>query len=62
MHRHDAPQGTDNVVRDLGVDQAGLSANAALALKLNELIDRVQQPATPDCEPPLDCECPLCGS
>lgn len=41
MHRHDAPQGTDNVLLDLGFDDAeGLSAKAALALKLNELIDQ----------------------
>jgi predicted XRE-type DNA-binding protein len=41
MHRHDAPQGTDNVLLDLGLDDAeGLSAKAALALKLNELIDQ----------------------
>ncbi|BDN88171.1 helix-turn-helix domain-containing protein [Aeromonas caviae] len=39
MHRHDAPQGTDNVLLDLGFDDVeGLSAKAALALKLNELI------------------------
>jgi predicted XRE-type DNA-binding protein len=41
MHRHDAPQGTDNVLLDLGFDDAeGLSAKAALALKLNELIEQ----------------------
>ena len=39
MHRHDAPQGTNNVLLDLGFDDVeGLSAKAALALKLNELI------------------------
>ena len=39
MHRLDAPQGTDNVLLDLGFDDVeGLSAKAALALKLNELI------------------------
>ena len=41
MHRHDAPQGTDNVLLDLGFDDVeGLSAKAALALKLNEVIDQ----------------------
>ncbi|ERV78222.1 TPA: XRE family transcriptional regulator [Pseudomonas aeruginosa] len=41
MSRHDAPQGTDNVLLALGFDDAGaLSAKAALALKLNELIDQ----------------------
>ena len=40
MKRSDHPQGTDNVLRDLGFDDAEeLSAKAALALKLNELID-----------------------
>lgn len=35
------PQGTDNVLLDLGFDDAEeLSAKAALALKLNELIDQ----------------------
>lgn len=35
------PQGTDNVLHDLGFDDAEeLSAKAALALKLNELIDQ----------------------
>lgn len=35
------PQGTDNVLFDLGFDDAEeLSAKAALALKLNELIDK----------------------
>ncbi|MGL6428643.1 helix-turn-helix domain-containing protein [Aeromonas hydrophila] len=39
MSRNDTPQGTDNVLLDLGFDDAeGLSAKAALALKLNELI------------------------
>ncbi|HCH0551101.1 XRE family transcriptional regulator [Pseudomonas aeruginosa] len=41
MSRNDTPQGTDNVLLDLGFDDAeGLSAKAALALKLNELIDQ----------------------
>ena len=41
MHHHDIPQGTDNVLLDLGFDDAeGLSVKAALALKLNELIDQ----------------------
>ena len=41
MSRTDIPQGTDNVLLDLGFDDAEeLSAKAALALKLNELIDR----------------------
>lgn len=41
MHHHDAPQGIGNVLLDLGFDDAeGLSARAALALKLNELIDQ----------------------
>jgi predicted XRE-type DNA-binding protein len=40
MKRNDPPQGADNVLRDLGFDDAEeLSAKAALALKLNELID-----------------------
>ena len=40
MKRSDHSQGTDNVLRDLGFDDAEeLSAKAALALKLNELID-----------------------
>jgi predicted XRE-type DNA-binding protein len=35
------PKGTDNVLADLGFDNAAeLSAKAALALKLNALIDR----------------------
>lgn len=39
--RIDHPQGTDNVLLDLGFDDAEeLSAKAALALKLNELIDQ----------------------
>ncbi len=39
MVRKDNPQGTDNVLLDLGFDDAEeLSAKAALALKLNELI------------------------
>ena len=41
MNRNDDPQGTDNVLLDLGFDDAvDLSAKASLALKLNELIDR----------------------
>ncbi len=41
MNRNDHPQGTDNVLMDLGFDDAEeLSAKAALALKLNELIDQ----------------------
>ncbi|WP_297927382.1 helix-turn-helix transcriptional regulator [Metallibacterium sp.] len=41
MSRKDNPQGTDNVLVDLGFDDAEeLSAKAALALKLNELIDK----------------------
>lgn len=39
MNRNEHPQGTDNVLLDLGFDDAEeLSAKAALALKLNELI------------------------
>ncbi len=41
MTRKDNPQGTDNVLVDLGFDDAEeLSAKAALALKLNQLIDK----------------------
>lgn len=41
MTRIDPPQGTDNVLHDLGFEDAEeLSAKAALALKLNELIDQ----------------------
>jgi len=41
MARKGNPQGTDNVLLDLGFNDAEeLSAKAALALKLNELIDR----------------------
>jgi len=41
MTRIGHPQGTDNVLLDLGFDDAKeLSAKAALALKLNELIDQ----------------------
>jgi predicted XRE-type DNA-binding protein len=41
MARKDNSQGTDNVLLDLGFNDAEeLSAKAALALKLNELIDR----------------------
>lgn len=40
MSRKANPRGTDNVLADLGFDDAEeLSAKAALALKLNELID-----------------------
>ncbi len=40
MKRSDHPQGTDKVLRDWGFgDAEELSAKAALALKLNELID-----------------------
>ncbi len=39
MNHNDQSQGTDNVLLDLGFDDAEeLSAKAALALKLNELI------------------------
>ena len=41
MPRKGNPQGTDNVLLDLGFDDAEeLSAKAALAFKLNELIDQ----------------------
>lgn len=41
MTHTDSPQGTDNVLLDLGFDDAEeLSAKAALALKLNELINQ----------------------
>ena len=41
MTRIDHSQGTDNVLLDLGFDDAEeLSAKAALALKLNELFDQ----------------------
>ena len=41
MSRKDNPQGIDNVLVDLGFDEADeLSAKAALALKLNQLIDK----------------------
>lgn len=41
MNRNDHPQGTDNVLLDLGFDDAvALSAKASLALKLNQLIDK----------------------
>ena len=41
MARKDSPQGTDNVLADLGFDDAEeLSAKAILAVKLNELIDK----------------------
>jgi predicted XRE-type DNA-binding protein len=40
MSRKDSPQGTDNVLVDLGFDDAEeLSAKTILAIKLNELID-----------------------
>ena len=41
MIRTEHPQGTDNVLMDLGFDDAEeLTAKAALALKLNTLIDQ----------------------
>lgn len=41
MTRKANPQGTDNVLADLSFDDAEeLSAKAALAVKLNELIDK----------------------
>lgn len=41
MNRNGQPQGTDNVLFDLGLDDAEeLSAKAALALKLNTLIEQ----------------------
>lgn len=41
MARKDNPQGTDKVLHDHGFEDAEeLSAKAALALKLNELIDQ----------------------
>lgn len=41
MKRSGHSQGTDNVLQDLGFDDAEeLSTKAALALKLNELIDQ----------------------
>jgi len=41
MKQNTLPQGTDNVLLDLGFDDAEeLSAKAALALKLNTLIDQ----------------------
>ena len=41
MKRHGHPQGTDHMLQDLGFgDAEELPAKAALALKLNELIDR----------------------
>ena len=40
MIRNEHPQGTDNVLMDLGFDDAEeLTAKAALALKLDTLID-----------------------
>jgi predicted XRE-type DNA-binding protein len=41
MSRSGLPRGTDNVLRDLGFhDAEELSAKAALALKLNQLVDQ----------------------
>ncbi|WP_321859758.1 helix-turn-helix transcriptional regulator [Burkholderia cenocepacia] len=41
MNRKTHPRGTDNVLVDLGFDDAKeLTAKAALALKLNDLIDK----------------------
>lgn len=41
MKLRDHPQGTDNVLKDLGFEDAeDLSAKAALALKFNTLIDQ----------------------
>ena len=41
MTRKEHPRGTDNVLMDLGFDDAEeLTAKAALALKLNNLIDQ----------------------
>ena len=41
MKRKSNPRGTENVLVDLGFDDADeLSAKAALAVKLNELIDK----------------------
>ncbi|MDR1275106.1 MAG: helix-turn-helix domain-containing protein [Candidatus Accumulibacter sp.] len=41
MNRNEYPQGTDNVLMDLGFDDAEeLTAKAALALKLNTLINQ----------------------
>lgn len=41
MTRKDHPRGTDNVLADLGFDDAKeLSAKAVLAVKLNALIDK----------------------
>lgn len=41
MSHKNLPQGTDNVLVDLGFDDAeALSARAMLALRLNNLIDR----------------------
>lgn len=43
MIREGNPDGTDNVLRDIGLDDAQeLSAKAVLAVKLNELIDARQ--------------------
>lgn len=41
MARNDEPEGTDNVLFDLGFEDAeDLSAKAALAFRLNQLIDQ----------------------
>jgi predicted XRE-type DNA-binding protein len=41
MNRNEHPQGTNNVLMDLGFDDADeLTAKAALALKINTLIDQ----------------------
>jgi predicted XRE-type DNA-binding protein len=41
MSYNDSPQGTDNVLTDLGFEDAEeLSAKAVLAVKLNDLIDK----------------------
>ena len=41
MTRKDTPRGTDNVLADLGFDDAQhLSAKTVLTIKLNELIDQ----------------------
>lgn len=41
MARTDEPEGIDNVLIDLGFEDAGdLSAKAVLALRLNQLIDQ----------------------
>jgi predicted XRE-type DNA-binding protein len=41
MNHNEHPRGTDNVLQDLGFDDAEeLSAKAVLAFKLNQLIDK----------------------